>query len=118
MSRLEDVVEITNAQHPHCATVLLLDTSGSMGGDKINQLNDGLKWFKEDICGAGGDELARKRVDLAIVTFGDGVNVLNDFCSMDEFDPPTLSADGTTPMGAGIERALELLERRKSEYKS
>ncbi|MHB8842456.1 MAG: vWA domain-containing protein [Candidatus Aquicultor sp.] len=116
MSRLEESIEIANPQHPHCATVLLLDTSGSMVvNGKIKQLNDGLRFFKEDVT---SDELASKRVDLAIITFGDGVTVAHDFSSMEDFNPPALHASGLTPMGEAILRAIDLIEERKFEYKS
>jgi len=46
-ARLEDQIEIANPQHPHCATVLALDVSGSMHGDKIRQLNEGIAVFRE-----------------------------------------------------------------------
>ena len=36
---LVDQIEIGNPTQPHCATVLLLDTSGSMAGEKIAHLN-------------------------------------------------------------------------------
>ncbi len=116
MSRLEESIEIANPQHPHCATVLLLDTSGSMvTNGKINQLDDGLRFFKEDVT---SDELASKRVDLAIITFGQGVTVAHDFSSMEDFNPPALHASGLTPMGEAILKAIDLIEERKFEYKS
>lgn len=121
MAKLSEMVEIANPKQPHCATVLLLDISGSMDGSKLKQLNDGLRSFKDDICGTDdhpGDELAKKRVDLAMVTFSSDVKVIQDFTNMDAFEPPTLQAGGTTAMGEGIRKAIELIERRKSEYKA
>lgn len=116
MSRLEESIEIANPQHPHCATVLVLDTSGSMvANNKIAQLNDGLRFFKEDVI---SDELASKRVDLAVITFGQGVTVAHDFSSVEDFDPPALQAGGLTPMGEAILKAMDLIEERKLEYKS
>src|SRR5207247_10786959 len=70
MSKLEGRIEIANPQQPHVATVLLLDTSGSMSGGKIAALNEGLTLFKQDVS---TDDLACKRVDLAVVTFGSSV---------------------------------------------
>ena len=116
MSSLEErVVLPANPQQPHCATVLLLDTSGSMAGTKIQQLNEGLKIFKSEIS---SDELASKRVDLAIVTFGNSVTVAHDFSSVDEFTPPELTAAGSTPMGEAILKAADLIAERKSQYKA
>jgi uncharacterized protein YegL len=117
MSILENKIEIGNPEEPHCATVLLLDTSGSMSEmDKIAQLNEGLHFFKEDVS---SDPLARKRVDLAVITFGSTVNVIdNRFSMIEEFNPPTLNANGQTPMGAAILKAIEMLETRKAEYRA
>jgi len=114
--KLEERIEIANPQQPHVATVLLLDTSGSMtDGNKIIQLNEGLKIFKEDVS---SDDLARKRVDLAVITFSNDVNVISDFSSVEEFKPPRLKASGLTPMGDAILRAIELVEQRKGIYKA
>lgn len=115
MSSLEErVVLPANPQQPHCATVLLLDTSGSMAGAKIQQLNEGLQIFKTEIS---SDELASKRVDLAIVTFGNSVAVAHDFSSVEEFTPPELAAGGSTPMGEAILKAIDLVAERKRQYK-
>jgi len=116
MSKLESRVELANPEEPHVATVLLLDVSASMGdNNKIEQLNEGLRVFKEEIC---QDDRARKRVDLAVVSFGGNVNVLHDFSSIEAFDPPQLAANGQTPMGQAILKAVELIEQRKAHYKS
>ena len=116
MAKLEDRIEIANPHQPHCATVLLLDTSGSMSeGGKINALTNGLTIFKEDVS---KDDLASKRVDLSVITFGDSVTVTHDFSSIEEFEPPVLSADGYTPMGEAILKAIELIEQRKHQYKN
>jgi uncharacterized protein YegL len=114
MSMLEQDVEIANPQHPHCPTILVLDTSGSMNGDKINALNAALVTFRDQVC---NDPDARQRVDLAVVTFGAGVNVLQEFSSVESFTPPTLPANGMTPMGEAIDRALDMVEERKKHYR-
>ncbi len=111
---LESQIEIANPQQPHCATILLLDTSGSMAGEKIEQLNQGIQFFLDDV---NQDDLARKRVDLALVSFGISVQVEQDFASVDAVIPPQLRADGLTPMGQAILEALDMLEARKDGYK-
>jgi uncharacterized protein YegL len=111
---LEERIEIANPQHPHCATILLIDTSGSMAGDKIRQLNEGLRIFKDDVM---SDDLARKRVEVAVVTFGGATQVVHDFTSIETFDPRSFRADGGTPMGGAITEAVEMIRRRKQEYR-
>ena len=115
MSRLEDQIEIGNPTQPHCATVLLLDVSGSMDGEKIAQLNHGLQVFRKEIS---GDELASKRVDLAVISFGQSVRVIHDFSSIGDFEPAPLTAGGSTPLGEAILKAADMIEQRKGQYKS
>lgn len=95
-----------------CPVILLLDTSGSMIGDAIGALNQGVQLFKDNIL---ADAKAALSVEVALVTFGP-VKLVQDFTTIDQFIPPTLVADGVTPMGEAIEYALDLLETRKQIY--
>lgn len=97
-----------------CACVLLLDVSGSMFGDSINQLNEGIKLLKNELM---QDKLASSRVELAVITFGSSVEVIHDFATVDQFNPLILTADGLTPMGAAINLGLDKIEERKQIYK-
>jgi uncharacterized protein YegL len=99
---------------PRCPCLLLLDISGSMAGDPIQELNAGLRAFRDDLA---SDELASKRVEIACITFGP-VNVTTDFEVAGVFEPPWLDAHGETPMGAAIERAIELVRQRKDAYRT
>ncbi|MFH0968199.1 MAG: VWA domain-containing protein [Methanobacteriota archaeon] len=111
---LEQLVDIPYPQHPHCATVLVLDTSTSMKGGKISELNEGLKILADELL---DDDLAAKRIDLAIITFGRTVEIVQPFTGITKFEPPELEAGGYTPMGAAILEAARLIEQRKSEYR-
>lgn len=117
MSNFEQVpffsAEFADNPEPRCPCILLLDSSGSMGGQPILELNEGLKTFKDELM---VDAMAVKRVEIAIVTFGP-VQVVTEFQTADEFQAPTLRASGDTPMGQAIERALEMLRQRKEIYK-
>ena len=107
-------VEFAENPEPRCACLLLLDTSGSMQGTKIAQLNAGLKTFAEQLR---ADSMAAKRVEVAVVTFGP-VQVVQNFVTADTFSPATLRAAGNTPMGAAIERATRLVSQRKKAYRA
>ncbi|MCF2150178.1 VWA domain-containing protein [Desmonostoc muscorum LEGE 12446] len=97
-----------------CPVILLLDTSGSMSGQPIQELNRGLAAFKEDVV---KDSQASLSVEVAMITFGPIVKLTQDFVTIDQFTPPTLEVGGLTPMGAAIEYALDFLENRKQTYK-
>lgn len=99
---------------PRCPCLLLLDVSGSMGGQPIAELNSGLATFRDELL---RDSLAMKRVEVGIVTFGP-VDVALPFQSAEVFYPPNLAAQGDTPMGRAIEQGLEMVRQRKDEYRA
>jgi uncharacterized protein YegL len=101
--------EFAENPEPRCPCILLLDTSGSMEGTSIDELNQGLQAFRDEIF---HDSLALKRVEIAVITFGP-VNVLQDFTTADMYRPRVLRAAGDTPLGAAVERGLQLLKNRK-----
>ena len=108
-------LEFADNPEPRCPCILLLDTSGSMSGNPIDQLNQGLITFKNELT---ADSLAAKRVEVAIVNFGGEVRTLGDFTTAQQFNPPFLTAGGETPMGAAVLRACDLLRQRKERYRS
>lgn len=107
-------VEFAENPEPRCPCVLLVDTSGSMAGQPIAELNAGLLAFKEELS---QDAMAAKRVEVAVVEFGPA-RMLVDFQTPDAFVPPTLTASGDTPMGRAIELSFEMLRRRKEQYRA
>ena len=106
--------EFAENPEPRCPCLLLLDVSWSMQGEPLDQLNQGLSQFREELL---DDSLAAKRVELSIVTFGP-VTVINDFTSVQEWIVPILEARGMTPMGEAIELGLTMLQARKEVYRS
>jgi uncharacterized protein YegL len=100
---------------PRVPCVLLLDVSGSMGGLPINELNEGLTVYKDELA---ADALAAKRVEVAVVTFGGIVQNVVDFTTAESFFPPNLTATGDTPMGAAVNQAIDMVHERKQIYRA
>lgn len=98
---------------PRCPCVLVLDTSVSMSGRPITELNSGVMAFKRELM---QDHLAAKRVEIAMITFGP-VTVESDFHTVPNFMPRHLDTTGDTPMGEAISLAVDMVANRKAEYK-
>lgn len=106
-------VEFMDNPSPRVPCVLLLDTSGSMGGEPLRQLSEGVRAFKREV---DQDPVARTRVEVAVVAFNDRVELAHDFATIDNFVPPELRAGGQTWMGTAISQALDLIEQRQTVY--
>jgi uncharacterized protein YegL len=106
--------EFAENPEPRCPCILLLDTSGSMQGGSIDELNRGLQAFREELY---NDSLSMKRVEIAVITFGP-VSVMQDFTTADNLRPVRLEAAGDTPLGAAVGRGLTLLKQRKEILRS
>ena len=126
---LLDQAEFARNPEKRCPVVLCLDTSASMQGMPIDEVNDGLLKLAE---AWQTDSLASKRVEVAIVAFGGGVIVLDlksgtgepagldaeaAFVTADRLTVPVLTAGGDTPMGEAARIAVRLLTERKAMYK-
>ncbi len=105
---------------PRCPLVLLLDTSASMieqttpGRTRIQELNDGLAALHEAL---NADEVARRRVEVLVVTFGGSVQAVGHgaFELARDWVPPTLHPSGSTPMGQAVTTGLDLVNQRRRE---
>ncbi len=92
----------------------VVDVSGSMSGQPINELNIGLQEFHDQIS---KDSTTANRLEVAIVEFSDRVVTLQTPALVDNFTMPTLSTKGTTAMVDGVREAIRLVEDRKAWYK-
>ena len=110
----DDVPQIVNASDPHMACLFLLDTSGSMYGEPINELMAGLNRFKEDVC---KDPTTRDVLDVAIVEFNSNVHVVQEFVPVEYMKPVSLSAYGGTDMNGGLRTAIDMIVERGRFYR-
>ncbi|NEP85556.1 MAG: VWA domain-containing protein [Okeania sp. SIO2C2] len=113
--RLDEAVEFAENPEPRCPCVLLLDTSASMTGKAIQALNEGLETFRNNLI---TDDLAKKRVEVAIISFDNQIKILQEFITADQFENPVLTAQGQTYMGTAINKALDMIAARKLEYRN
>lgn len=100
---------------PRCACMVVLDTSGSMNGAAIEQLNEGFQFF---INALKEDEIAAYSVEVGVITAGESVIEQLPFTAAYNIEHvKCFRASGLTPLGKATELALRRLEERKKEYK-
>ncbi len=109
------VIPIADPHEQRVPCILLLDVSDSMGGKPLQELNEALGIFKQELA---ADALASKRAEVAIITFGSDAQLTHDFARHDALNIPTLETRGLTAMGRAINMALDELEFRKDLYRS
>ena len=97
----------------HFAVTFLLDTSGSMGGEPIQRLNDGLNGLVRSLQSDDNADI----IDIAVITFGGSVNVTMPHTPISRIEADfNLSASGLTPMGEGLLKAAEITNERRRLY--
>jgi uncharacterized protein YegL len=112
VSDLEAEIRDNNSQRLPCA--LVLDCSGSMAGTPIDQLNDAVSQLTRAL---NDDPTARRRVQLMVVRCGGGVNVEAEWRDVANFQAPTLTATGDTPLGRATLEAVDRIEQQVEVYK-
>ena len=105
---------IINASDSHMALIFVLDVSYSMDGPPIEQLNEGLNRFKEEVC---RDKQTRDILDIAIIRFNDSYKVVQDFVPIEYMEPVYLTAGGGTQYTEPIREALHLVDERSRFYR-
>lgn len=105
--------DLANNPSPRIPICLVLDTSKSMHGAPIKELNNGVSLFMSAIL---DDEATRFSAELSVITFGGEVHNVLEFGNIENQQFPNFKAYGGTLMGEAIETTLNLLEERKKEY--
>ena len=97
--------------------VLCLDISGSMRkNDAIESLNKGIEAFYDSIK---NNEQAKASCEIAIITFADEANLVEDFSLIDRKELKRIDyvPNGGTALAHGVMKSLEVLDERKQKYK-
>ena len=111
---IPDVSLIDNAEE-RVPVVLVLDCSGSMGGEPIAALQQGLAAMDADLK---GDPKAARSVRVLVVQYGGDDEVeVGQWQDVMDFAPPRLVANGRTPTGSAMQRALDEIESQKEELR-
>lgn len=107
--------EYTNSQKKQKPVILLLDTSGSMGGtyagdpsSKISQLNRGVRGMLTDFA-----KLRTLSCEffISIITFGgDSAKIIQDYTPLKNITWHDLEAGGCTPLGDALNKAKAIIE--------
>ena len=109
-----DQAEFADNPEARCSIVLVLDVSGSMGGLKIQTVNQALVKFGEIIK---EDSVTALRADVAVIEFDHEARVIQDFTNGTDFVPPVLSVKGGTNYSKATNLALDIIEVRKQSYR-
>jgi uncharacterized protein YegL len=109
--------------------IFVIDSSESMQGSRINEINAGLSYLKQGLQAyrasqdfvkdyIQGSSIPLSKLDLAVIQFATDVQVIQPFSKIESFHPPKLVANGSTSMGKGILQAIELTEKQRQLYQS
>ncbi len=109
-----DQAEFADNPESRCSIVLILDVSGSMGGLKIQTVNQALTKFRDIIK---EDPVTALRADVAVIEFDHEARVVQDFTNGTDFEPPTLEVKGGTNYSKAVNLALDITETRKQSYR-
>lgn len=112
--KFNDVPKIINVSEPHMALMFLLDTSGSMIGMPIEELNAAINRFKEQVC---KDEKTKQILDVAIIEFNNEWRVIQDFVPVEFMQKVELEASGSTYLEGALDKAIEMVNERSHFYR-
>lgn len=87
---------------------VIADRSGSMAGEKIVAVNQGMQMLKADL---EDEPRAVESVWLSVIGFGGDARVEVPLTELMAFYPPTLDADGGTPLGAALRLLNESIDK-------
>lgn len=99
------------AKEPRALPIFILaDTSGSMRGEKINELNLALR---EMLTALNNVNDIRGKFQLCVISFGGDVKVIQPLADIEGMMIPELSSSGNTPMGEAFNLVKEMIEDRE-----
>jgi ATP-binding cassette subfamily F protein 3 len=99
-----------------CCVALVLDTSGSMNGQGISQLNQGIQAFFDEIRSDTAN--LGQKLEIGVITFDSTVERICEPKLAEFIDLPALASQGSTLMVDGVREGISMVRQRKEWYKS
>ena len=103
-------LEFADNPEPRCPVLIIADCSGSMAGRPIDAMNRGVEDLDQAIV---DDEIARNRVEVALLSFSTEARVERDFSTISDRTKTNMRAGGATNMHLAIQQGCDILEDRK-----
>lgn len=97
-----------------CPCLLVLDTSGSMSGDPIRDLNAGLSVLLQAVK---DDPIALQRLEIGVITFDSKVKPVLEFSLPAGIELSVLEATGSTKLVDGVREGIRMIDARKNWYR-
>ena len=107
-------LEFADNPEPRCPVLIIADCSGSMSGRPIDAMNQGVDDLYRAVI---VDEIARNRVEVALLSFSTEARVERDFGTVTDEGRTRLAARGATNMHLAVQQGCDLLEERKEQYR-
>lgn len=101
--------------HRKLPVYLLIDTSGSMSGEPIEAVKNGVQLLVSTLR---QDPHALETAYLSIIGFGSDATVLSPLTELAAFQPPALVASGTTSMGASLKLLATQIDKEVTKTTS
>lgn len=97
--------------HRKLPVYLLVDTSGSMSGEPIEAVKNGVQLLVSTLR---QDPHALETAYLSVIGFGSEASVLTPLTELAAFQAPALTASGTTSMGGALRLAAQRIDEEVS----
>ncbi|WP_434309862.1 vWA domain-containing protein [Hominifimenecus sp. rT4P-3] len=108
-----DVLPPENINDAHMPVLLLCDTSWSMNGMPIQNVNASVNRFAADVC---KDPKAAGLVDIAVMSFNDAPAIVQEWRPITKMQPVQFSAGGNTNLSAALDMAVKKVRERGHLY--
>ena len=97
----------------HMSVVIAVDTSGSVAGEAIRNINANLNNFRSVVC---EDPVAAKSVDVCVLVFDDTVRVIQDWCPIKDMGNYELTCGGCTDLNGAVLTGIQKIRERSLVY--